>query len=68
MNSKVFKKLSVTGCSSESFEKAIEVAIEKTSESVRNLAWFEVKELRGGLGGDGRIEWQAAIEVAFKVD
>ena len=68
MTSKVFKKISVTGCSSESFEKAIEVAIEKTSESVRNLAWFEVKELRGGLGSDGRIEWQAAVEVAFKVD
>jgi flavin-binding protein dodecin len=68
MTSKVFKKICVTGCSNESYEKAIEVAVEKTSESLRNLAWFEVKELRGALGNDGRIEWQATIEVAFKVD
>jgi flavin-binding protein dodecin len=68
MSSKVFKKITVTGCSSESYEDAIETAVEKTSESLRNLAWFEVTELRGGLGSDGRIEWQATIEVAFKVD
>jgi flavin-binding protein dodecin len=68
MAEKVFKKIAVTGCSTESYERAIEVAIEKASESLHNLAWFEVKELRGGLGGDGQIEWQAAIEVAFKVD
>ncbi len=68
MADKVFKKISVTGCSSVSFEQAIETAVEKASESVRNLAWFEVKEFRGGLGSDGKIEWQAAIEVAFKVD
>jgi flavin-binding protein dodecin len=68
MTSKVFKKINVTGCSSESFEKAIETAVEKASESLRNLAWFEVRELRGGLGSDGQIEWQANIEVAFKLD
>jgi len=68
MTSRVFKKINVTGCSSESFEKAIETAVEKASESLRNLAWFEVRELRGGLGSDGQIEWQANIEVAFKVD
>lgn len=68
MTSKVFKKINVTGCSGESFEKAIETAVEKASESLRNLAWFEVRELRGGLGSDGQIEWQANIEVAFKLD
>ena len=68
MAEKVFKKISVTGCSSESYEKAIETAVEKASESLRGIAWFEVKEFRGGLGADGQIEWQAAIEVAFKID
>lgn len=68
MSERVFKKISVTGCSSISYEKAIENAIEKASESLRGLAWFEVNEFRGGLGSDGEIEWQATIEVAFKID
>jgi hypothetical protein len=68
MSQRVFKKITVTGCSDESYEKACEVALEKASESLRGLAWFEVTEMRGGIGDDGQIEWQATVDVAFKVD
>ena len=67
MADKVYKKITVVGCSSESYEKAIEAAVSKASDSVRNIAWFEVKEFRGGMV-DGAIEWQATIDVAFKVE
>jgi flavin-binding protein dodecin len=63
----VFKKITVTGCSTDSYEKAIETAVEKASQSLRGLAWFEVKEFRGGIR-DGALEFQATIEVAFKID
>ena len=68
MAEKVFKKISVTGCSSQSYEKAIEAAVEKASESLRSLSWFEVTEFRGGITPDGGIEFQATLDVAFKVD
>jgi len=68
MSESVFKKISVVGTSSESYEKAISAAVSKASDSLRNLSWFEVKELRGGVGPDGKIEWQASVEVAFKLD
>lgn len=67
MGDQVFKKISVTGCSTESYEAAIQAAVEKASASLRNLAWFEVKELRGGIS-EGALEWQASIDVAFKID
>lgn len=67
MADKVYKKITVVGCSDESYEKAVEIAVHKASDSVRNIAWFEVKEQRGGVV-DGRIEWQATIDVAFKVE
>jgi len=68
MSEKVFKQIKVVGTSSVSYEKAIEAAVRKASESVHGLAWFEVREFRGGIGDDGEIEWQASVEVAFKVD
>jgi flavin-binding protein dodecin len=67
MADKVYKKITVVGCSTESYEKAIETAVSRASDSVRNIAWFEVKEFRGGMV-DGAIEWQATIDVAFKVE
>jgi len=68
MSEKVFKQIKVVGTSTVSYEKAIEAAVRKASESVHGLAWFEVREFRGGIGSDGDIEWQASVEVAFKVD
>ena len=63
----VYKKITVTGCSTDSYERAIEAAVEKASQSLRGLAWFEVTEFRGGIR-DGMLEYQATIEVAFKID
>jgi flavin-binding protein dodecin len=68
MAERVYKKISVTGCSEEGYEKAIEIAVAKASESLHGLAWFEVKEFRGGIGEGGALEYQAAIDVSFKVD
>jgi flavin-binding protein dodecin len=67
MSEKVYKRITVTGCSDTSYEAAIEAAVRQASSSLRGLAWFEVKELRGGIHDDA-IEWQATIEVAFKVE
>jgi flavin-binding protein dodecin len=63
----VYKKITVTGCSTASYERAIEAAVEKASQSLRGLAWFEVTEFRGGIR-DGALEYQATVEVAFKLD
>ena len=68
MADKVYKKINVVGCSSESYESAARLALAKASDSLRNLAWFEVKEMRGGVGPDGAVEWQVTLEVAFKVE
>ncbi len=68
MGDKVFKKIRVTGCSDESYAHAIRLAVAKAGESVRGLAWFEVVELRGAVRDGEVAEWQATVDVAFKVD
>ena len=68
MSTKVFKKITVTGCSDESYKQAIEAAVEKAAESVHGMAWFEVTEMRGAIQDGKPCEWQATVDVGFKVD
>jgi len=49
MGTKVFKQITVTGCSSKSYESAIEAAVEKAAEAEHGLAWIEVTEMSGAI-------------------
>lgn len=68
MSGKVYKKIEVIGCSGESIEKAIELALAKAGETVRNISWFEVKEIRGAVRDGQPSEWQVTVLAGFKVD
>lgn len=68
MSDKVFKKINITGCSPQSYEKAIAAAVAKAGESLHNMAWFEVREMRGALQDGAIVEFQATVEIAFRID
>jgi flavin-binding protein dodecin len=68
MPEKVYKKISVVGCSSDSIEKAIEHAVSKAATNLHGLAWFEMTELRGAIANGKPTEWQVTVDVAFKLD
>ncbi len=67
MGQNVFKGIEMVGTSSESFSHAIEVAVERARQTLRNLSWFVVTEQRGGLQ-QGRLEYQVTLRVYFKLD
>lgn len=62
----VFKGVTIAGTSNESFSDATKVAIERASQTIRELRWFEVREQRGAVR-DGQIEYQITLEVFFKL-
>ncbi len=68
MADKVFKKVRLVGCSDKSHQRAIEMAIEKSAETVHGASWFEVVELRGALRNGRIVEYQATIDLGFKID
>ena len=48
-------------------QQAIDGAIARASETIRNLDWFEVKEMRGNIQ-DGAVAWyQVKIAIGFRV-
>ena len=66
MANDVFKGVTIAGTSDQSFSKAIEVAIERAKQTIRDLRWFEVREQRGAIR-DGQIEYQVTLEIFFKL-
>lgn len=68
MSSHVYKSLELTGSSTTGIEDAVNTAIAKASETVRNLQWFEVTETRGHIR-DGKVAyWQVSLKVGFTLE
>ncbi|MCG8426217.1 MAG: dodecin family protein [Chromatiales bacterium] len=66
--SHTYKKVELVGSSTESSDKAIENALEKAAQSIRNMDWFEVQETRGHIV-DGKVaHWQVVIKVGFRLE
>ncbi|MCL4798745.1 MAG: dodecin family protein [Burkholderiales bacterium] len=68
MTEHVYKHIELTGSSPEGFERAIERALARAGESVRNMRWFEVVDTRGFIA-EGKIAyWQVTIKVGFTIE
>lgn len=65
---KTFKLVTLVGTSPASFEDAIQSALSDAGKTVRNLAWFEVLEMRGRIDQGKAAEFQVKLQVGFKVD
>lgn len=68
MSDKVYKKIDVVGTSSMNLEDAIQRAVTKSSESLRNMSWFEVGEIRGRIEGDTVSQWQVTVTIGLAVE
>lgn len=67
MGENVFKGVAIVGTSDQSFSHAIEVAVSRARQTLRELSWFVVEEMRGGLQ-KGRLEYQVTLRVFFKLE
>lgn len=63
-----YKRIELTGTSDKSVEDAVSTALEKASESVRNMRWFEISEIRGAIDGAKVSQWQVSLKVGFTVE
>ncbi len=68
MSDHVYKKIELTGSSSEGIQQAIENAVAKAAETVKNMRWFEVVETRGHIDGGKVQHWQVTIKVGFTIE
>ena len=68
MANHVYAISELVGSSPDGVEAAVDNALQSASQTVRNLDWFEVTQVRGHLK-DGKVaDWQVGIKLGFRVD
>jgi flavin-binding protein dodecin len=68
MSDNVYKTIEITGSSTESIQDAVRKAVQKASQTVRNLEWFEVGEIRGHIEDGNVAHFQVTTKIGFRLD
>lgn len=61
----VAKVIEIIGTSSTGIEDAIQTAITRAGETLENLQWFQVTEIRGALSDQKIDRYQVMLKVGF---
>jgi dodecin len=68
MANHVYKIVELVGSSPKGIDGAIENAVGRAAKTLRNLDWFEVKEVRGQIQ-DGKVaHYQVKLSIGFRLD
>lgn len=65
---KIYKMTELVGTSDVSFAAATEAAVARASQTLRNVDWFEVSELRGAVEGGRISQYQVKVKIGFRLD
>ena len=68
MSEHVYKHIELTGSSKTSIEEAIQNAVNKAAQSVRNMRWFVVTEQRGYIDDNAITYYQVTIKIGFTLE
>ncbi|MEU9112905.1 dodecin [Streptomyces sp. NPDC048483] len=68
MTDRTYRVTDIVGTSRQSVDAAISNGIKRASQSLRNLDWFEISEVRGHIV-DGEIDhYQVGLKVGFRLE
>ncbi|MCE4226691.1 dodecin domain-containing protein [Methylobacterium sp. C25] len=68
MSDHVYKIVELVGSSPNSIEDAIQGAVSRANQTIRNLRWFEVVETRGHIE-DGKVHhYQVTLKAGFTME
>jgi hypothetical protein len=68
MSDHIYKTIELVGSSTKGMEDAVQKAIAKASETVRNLRWFQVLDTRGHIEGGRVAHWQVTLKLGFTLE
>jgi flavin-binding protein dodecin len=68
MSNHTYRVTEIVGTSPDSVDQAIRNGVTRASQTLRNLDWFEVTQVRGQIE-NGQIEhYQVGLKVGFRIE
>lgn len=64
----VYKVIELAGTSTTTMEDAIQNAIARASNTIRNMRWFQVVETRGRLENGKIVRWEVILKLGFALE
>jgi dodecin len=68
MSEHIYKVLELVGSSTSSIEDAIQTALTRAGETLRNIRWFQVIETRGSVAEGKVTHYQVTVKVGFTLE
>ena len=68
MSDHTYRVTEIVGSSPESLQQAIRNGVERAGQTLRNLEWFEVSEIRGQIADGSVAHFQVSLKVGFRLD
>ncbi|AXE24182.1 dodecin family protein [Streptomyces globosus] len=68
MSNHTYRVTEIVGTSTEGIDQAIRNGIARANQTLRNLDWFEVTQMRGHLENGEIAHYQVGLKVGFRLD
>jgi dodecin len=68
MTNHTYRVTEIVGTSPDGIEPAIRNAVARAGETLRNLDWFEITQVRGQIEGSEIAHWQVGLKVGFRLE
>lgn len=68
MSNHTYRVTEIVGTSPDGIETAVRNALSRAGETLRNLDWFEVTQVRGQIEGSEVAHWQVGLKVGFRLE
>lgn len=63
-----YKVTEIVGTSPESIQHAVRNGVQRASQTIRHLDWFEVTDIRGYINDGAVAHFQVTMKVGFKLE
>jgi flavin-binding protein dodecin len=68
METSTYKVVELTGSATEGVTEAMQAGVKRAGETLRNLDWVQVTEIRGHIEGDQIEHFQVTMKVGFRLE